>query len=77
MPLVQILAPRASDRDRIETRFGKFQPGSYGSASYLLSFTETNFQVICDINSMPRIGSLSPSLHQIQKVSFLSIHDLK
>ena len=55
MPLAQILAPRTSDKDRIETRFGRFQPGSYGS--YQLSFTEANFQVFCDINSMPRIGS--------------------
>ena len=54
MPLAQILAPRTSDKDRIETRFGRFQPGSYGS--YQLSFTEANFQVFCDINSMPRIG---------------------
>lgn len=52
MPLAQILAPRTSDRDRVETRFGRFQPGSYGS--YQLSFTEANFQVFCDINSMPR-----------------------
>ena len=29
MPLVQILAPRAIDKDRIETSFGKFQLGSY------------------------------------------------
>ena len=41
MPLAQILAPRTSDRDRIETRFGRFQPGSYGS--YQLPFTEANF----------------------------------
>ena len=52
IPLAQILAPRTSDRDRVETRFGRFQPGSYGS--YQLSFTEANFQVFCDINSMPR-----------------------
>ena len=31
MPLVQIMTPRTSDSERIETRFGKFQPGSYGS----------------------------------------------
>ena len=54
MPLVQILAPRTSDKDRIETRFGKFQPGSYGNCQ--LSFTEANFEVFCGINSMPRIG---------------------
>ena len=49
------LAARTSDKDRIKIRFGKFQPGSYGS--YQLSFTEANFQVFCDINSRPRIGS--------------------
>lgn len=55
MPLGQILAPRTSDKDRIETRFGRFQSGSYGS--YQLSFTEANFQVLCDINAMPRISA--------------------
>jgi len=55
MQLSQILAPRTSDKDRIETRFGRFQPGSYGS--YQLSFTDANFQVFCDINSMSRISS--------------------
>lgn len=53
MPLVQTMTLRISDSDRIETRFGKFQPG----ASYQLSFTEANFQVFCNIDSMPRIDS--------------------
>jgi len=55
MPLAQILAPRTSDKNRTETRFGIIQPGSYGS--YQLSFTKANFKVFCDINSLPRIGS--------------------
>ncbi|CAH3156500.1 unnamed protein product, partial [Pocillopora meandrina] len=36
-----------------ETKFGKFASGSY--ASYQLQFTESNFQVFCNIDSVPRV----------------------
>lgn len=36
-----------------ETKFGKCPSGSY--ASYQLQFTESNFQVFCNIDSMPRV----------------------
>lgn len=36
-----------------ETKFGKCPSGSY--ASYQLQFTESNFQVFCNIDSVPRV----------------------
>ena len=50
MALAQIMNDTGEGSGHVETRFGKNPRGSYGS--YQLSFTESNFQVFCDINSV-------------------------
>lgn len=52
MALAQINTSSTGSTEYVETRFGKSPRGSY--ASYQLSFTESNFQVVCNINSVPR-----------------------
>ena len=58
MALAQIMAP-ADQTEFVETKFGKSAKGLF--ASYQLSFTESNFNVYCDIESMQRclLGSRS------------------
>lgn len=51
--LSQILSPGGSNLQ--ETKFGKSPSGSY--ASYQLQFSESNFQVFCSIDSVPRADS--------------------
>ena len=56
MALAQIMKPScALDTNYIETKFGKSPRGSF--ASYQLSFTEDNFKVFLDINSIQRQDS--------------------
>lgn len=48
--LSQIMSP--GDTNLQETKFGKSPSGSH--ASYQLQFTESNFEVFCNIDSVPR-----------------------
>ena len=48
--LSQIMSP--GDTNLQETKFGKSPSGSY--ESYQLQFSESNFQVFCNIDSVPR-----------------------
>ena len=48
--LSQIISPGGTNLQ--ETKFGKSLSGSY--ASYQLQFSESNFQVFCNIDSVPR-----------------------
>ena len=48
--LSQIMSPGSTSLQ--ETKFGKSPSGSY--ASYQLQFSESNFQVFCNIDSVPR-----------------------
>ena len=48
--LSQIMSPGGTNLQ--ETKFGKSPGGSY--ASYQLQFSESNFQVFCNIDSVPR-----------------------
>ena len=50
--LSQIMSPGGTNLQ--ETKFGKSPSGSY--ASYQLQFTESNFQVFCNIDSVPRVN---------------------
>ena len=45
------MAP-AEQRELVETKFRKSPKGSF--ASYQLSFTESNFRVYCDVDSVQR-----------------------
>jgi len=53
MALAQILSP-TDVSEYVDTKFGRSPKGSY--ASYQLTFTESNFSVFCDIDSVPRIA---------------------
>ena len=48
--LSQVMSPGGTNLQ--ETKFGKSPSGSY--ASYQLQFSESNFQVFCNIDSVPR-----------------------
>ena len=49
--LSKIMSPGGTNLQ--ETTFGKSPSGSY--ASYQLQFTESNFQVFCNIDSVPKV----------------------
>ena len=51
MALAQIMAP-AEQTELVETKFGKSPKGSF--ASYQFSFTESTFEVFCDVDSVQR-----------------------
>ena len=51
MALAQTMAP-AEQIELVERKFGKSPKGSF--ASYQLFFTESNFKVICDVDSVQR-----------------------
>lgn len=62
MPLAQILTENTNETVFKETKFGKSPCGSFGS--YQLLYTESNFKVFCNVNSVVKID---PNLADVPK----------
>lgn len=63
MALPLIMTPSTENTEYVDTKFGKCSKGSYGS--YQLQFTEANFQVFCNIDSVTRtVNEVQVSLQE-------------